>query len=318
MAQWLTRMDSIFLFTGLLTVLSVPFVYWRLDNDPSTARFLSAADRLMAVERLRANQAGAPSRTIKWNQVLEVVTDLKSWLFVIMAFGNNLGAQVVNTFGPLILANLGFDKYKTSLLNIPFGAMQYLVILGVAYAAVKFRGKSLTLAAILAPILAGLVVLFVVSRTARHTGVLLLGYYLLSFIFGCNTLIVAWILANTAGQTKRSVTMSVYNAASSAGNIVGPLLFKEADAPAYRPGLKATLGVYVAILVAVGLQVVNLLLLNKRQERRRVANGKPAKIHDHSMDERYTDASADNEVRMGDNAFADLTDKQNDEFVYVY
>lgn len=311
-------MNSIFLFTGLVTVCSVPFVYWKLDNDPSTARFLNETERAMAVERLRANQSGADSREVRWSQVLEVFTDAKSYLFVVMSFGNNVGAQVVNTFGPLILDGLGYDKFKTSLLNIPFGAMQYIVILIVAYAAVKFRWKSLTLGSIVLPIIVGLVILFVMQRKASNTGVLLFGYYLLSFLFGCNTLIVSWILANTAGQTKKSAMMSLYNAASSAGNIVGPMLFQSKDAPKYEPGLKATLSVYIAIFWAVIVQVVNLVLMNKMQEKRRVAHGKSAKIHDHSMDERYTDMNADNDGHVGDFAFADLTDKQNDEFVYVY
>lgn len=272
----------------------------------------------MAIERLRANQSGADSREIRWNQVWEVFLDAKSYLYVIMSFGNNLGAQVVNTFGPLILDGLGFDKYTTSLLNIPFGAMQYIVIMAVAYAAVKFRWKSLTLGTIVVPIIIGLVILFVMPRTVNHTGILLLGYYLLSFIFGCNTIIVAWILANTAGQTKKSAMMSLYNAASSAGNIVGPQLFQSADAPKYVPGLRATLGVYIAIFWAVIIQVANLVMMNKLQQKRRVAHGKPAKIHDYSMDERYTEMNAGSGAQVGDFAFADLTDKQNDEFVYVY
>lgn len=31
------------------------------------------------------------------------------------------------------------------------------------------------------------------------------GYYLLAFLFGGNPIIVSWMIANTAGQTKKSV-----------------------------------------------------------------------------------------------------------------
>jgi hypothetical protein len=112
--------------------------------------------------------------------------------------------------------------------------------------------------------------------------------------------------------------MSLYNAASSTGNIVGPLLFNATDAPAYLAGLRSTLGVFSAMVAVVLLQVGNLVLLNKLQVRRRLANGKPAHIHDHSMEDEYVDMRADNTGGIGDQAFADLTDRQNDEFVYVY
>ncbi|KAJ4418796.1 hypothetical protein N0V82_005361 [Gnomoniopsis sp. IMI 355080] len=272
----------------------------------------------MAIERLRANQAGSNSRELRWHQVGETFLDIKTYLFLAMSFGNNLGAQVINTFGPLIVGGLGFDKYTTTLLNMPFGALQYLIILVVAYIAIKFRFKSISLGLIILPIIAGLVVLFVIPRKASNNGSLLAGYYLLSFIFGCNTLIVAWILANTAGETKKSFTMSLYNAAASAGNVVGPLLFKSSDAPEYKPGVKATLGVYIGIFCSVILQLVNLVILNRSQERWRVRNGKPAKIHDHSMEETYEDISAGNDYHIGESAFDDLTDRKNDEFVYVY
>lgn len=131
--------------------------------------------------------------------------------------------------------------------------------------------------------------------------------------------------------------MSVYNAASSAGNIIGPLLFQSADAPTYHPGLKAVLGIFVALAACAIIQAANLMFLNKLQERKRVKNGKPAKIKDHSMESKYHDADeqSDGELttgvaegdpearpaphaRIGDQAFLDKTDRENDEFIYIY
>jgi hypothetical protein len=49
---------SIFLFVGLITVVTVPFVYWKMDNNIALARFISDEDKPKAVERLRANHTG--------------------------------------------------------------------------------------------------------------------------------------------------------------------------------------------------------------------------------------------------------------------
>ncbi|KAK3354033.1 putative MFS transporter [Lasiosphaeria hispida] len=306
LAPW----QIIFLFTGLLTIATAPFIFFNLASSVSTAHFLTPHEREQALERLRANQTGVGMHTFQWAQVTETFLDAKTYLFILMSLANNLGAQVTNTFGPLILSGLGFDKYTTALLNMPFGAVQYLTILLVAWAAAKARSKSAPLLGLLVPVLVGLGLLYHLPRDAGHTPSLLASYYLLAFIFGGNTLIVAWILANTAGQTKKAVMLGLYNAAASAGNIVGPLLFDARDAPRYLPGLRATLGVFCGMVVVVGCQVGNLHWLNWAQARRRVRGGKTAEIRDVSMEDEWVDG--------GVGELEDVTDRGNDEFVYVY
>jgi hypothetical protein len=295
-----------------VTIITAPFIYWKLDNGVTSARFLSEKERLQAVERLRANQTGIGSQDFEMSEAIEVFLEPKTYLWVGMSLLLNVGAAVTNTFGPLILSGLGFNKYITSLLNMPFGAVQFFIILLASYAAQKARLKAPVLLFLVLPVLAGLAMLYAIPR--KDTGALLGGYYLLAFLFGGNPLIVSWIVGNTAGTTKKSIVMSLYNAGSSAGNIVGPLLFNASDAPTYHPGLRSTLAIFVTLAVVILIQLVNLIFLNKLQARKRVANGKSAVIHDVSMEDHYVDIDTEG---VGEHAF-DLTDGKNDEFVYIY
>ena len=120
-------------------------MYWKLDNDVKSARFLTEYQRAQAIERLRANNTGIGTREFNWQQVLELFLDPKTYLWFTMSVLLNVGAAVSNVFGPLILNGLGFDKEVTSLLNIPFGAMQFLVILVSSYAAQKVKLKGAVL-----------------------------------------------------------------------------------------------------------------------------------------------------------------------------
>ncbi|KAJ5247639.1 hypothetical protein N7468_002622 [Penicillium chermesinum] len=314
--------ECIFLFVGCLTIASVPFVYWRLDNDISSARFLTEKEKLQGIERLRANQTGTGSNKFKFSQVFEAVTEPKTYLWIGMALLLNIGASVTNTFGPLIIGGLGFDKYKTSLMTMPFGVMQFIAILLGSYLAQTARLKGVIIAIFMLPVVAGLALLYALPRNDASQGGLLAGYYLLGFLFGANPLIVSWIVGNTAGTTKKSVSMSLYNAAVSAGNIVGPLLFTSKDAPTYHPGLQACLGIFCALIVIVLLQWVNLWFLNKLQARRRVRNGKSAKVIDYSMQSHFRGVREDHGEGMthtrAEAASEDVTDRQNDEFVYIY
>lgn len=296
-----------------------------MDNDISNARFLSGDEKAQGIERLRANQTGTGSSEFKLHHVFEVCLEPKTYLWIGMAMLLNIGASVTNIFGPLILSGLGYDKYRTTLLTMPFGVLQIIVILLGCYLAQTARVKSGIIALFMLPVIAGLAILYAVARTKSAQSQLLAGYYLLAFLFGGNPLVVTWIIGNTAGTTKKSVIMSLYNAASAAGNIVGPLLFNEKDRPAYHPGLRACLGIFSALAAVVLLQWANLWLLNKQQARRRVRNGKKADIVDHSMENHYHEMDEGNleeigheVVQVGDNAFQDLTDRENDEFVYIY
>ncbi|KAF8183216.1 major facilitator superfamily domain-containing protein [Mycena galopus ATCC 62051] len=272
----------IFLFCGLLTVISGPFIYWRVPDHIGEARFLSPQDRKKAVERIRVNNTGTRTNdAFKWRQALEGLLEPKSWLFVAMTLFVNVGAAL-------------------------------LVISLSSYLAYACKIKSAILAFLALPVLAGLVILYALPRP-NEPG-LLVGYYLIACLYGANPLIVAWISANTSGSTKKSVVLGAYNAASSIGNIIGPLLFKASDAPLYSPGVRACIGLFSALTAGIGLQVLIIMFLNRNKRHQRVQNGKPVIFHDRSMDKHFKVEpypATSNELR-------DLTDHENDEFVYVY
>lgn len=48
------------------------------------AKFLKGDDKLIAVERLRANQMGVVSKVWKWDHVWDTLLDLKTWLWFAM------------------------------------------------------------------------------------------------------------------------------------------------------------------------------------------------------------------------------------------
>jgi hypothetical protein len=101
----------IYMVAGLLTVITTPFVYLLLDSDVLSARFLSDADKLIAIERLRANQTGTGTYEFKWKQIREMVLDLKTYLWFAISALLNVGASVTGAFGPTLIKNFGFNQF---------------------------------------------------------------------------------------------------------------------------------------------------------------------------------------------------------------
>lgn len=81
--------------------------------------------------------------------------------------------------------------------------------------------------------------------------------------------------------------------------------------------MRGCLGIFAAQLTLVIINFITLVILNRVRRRQRVANGKPEVINDTSMSAHYQNYGEGDEV-IGQNALLDLTDYQNDEFVYVY
>jgi len=71
------------------------------------------------------------------------------------------------------------------------------------------------------------------------------------------------------------------------------------------------------MIVLIVLQLLNLISLNKKQAKRRIANGKSGVIVDQSMTTHVITDKTE-EVLSEPMTVLDLTDKQNDGFVYVY
>ncbi|KAG9098534.1 hypothetical protein FRC06_006241 [Ceratobasidium sp. 370] len=268
--------QTIFLFVGLLTLLLSPIVYFVLPDSPTTAKFLSREEKIVAVERLRANNQGTESKTWEWSQVREVLTDPKTYLWIVMQFACALPSGGISTFGPLIIKGFGFNQFYTILFNIPFGALQVIVTLGSATIATKLKLKWPVLFFLTLPPIAGASALYMLGRDASLRNRLLGCYYV----------------------------------------IVGPLLYRTVDAPYYHRGLISN------------IMALYLSFKNKQHAAARRRAGKKAVVIDASLEDskaareaaEKNSATEGEEVvrrRLNDQAFDDLTDLQNEDFIYV-
>jgi hypothetical protein len=323
----LASYQIIFLFFGVITVAySVVVLLFLPDSPIRTNIFKTEEDKLVAIERLRANQQGIENDVWKWEHAREAALDLKTWLWAFMMFSISIPSGGISTFGPLIIKDFGFNQFKTILLNIPFGAVQLIATMGGAYVATKIHKKSFVLAGLsIAPII-GCVMLLALPRGPSHKGPLLVAFYLISVYPGITPLVYSWSAANTAGETKKKVTTGTLIVFQCAGNVVGPDLYTTDEAPRYARGLRSNLALFIVLIVLYAIQFVYLVTLNRKHAKTHESMGKSANRFDESMqkvEKRETEMKEDeagvvHEDESGDKSFNDRTDWQNDDFVYVY
>ncbi|KAJ7772545.1 MFS general substrate transporter [Mycena maculata] len=314
----------IFLFIGLLTIVCSPIIYLVLPDSPTKARFLNHEEKIVALERLRANNQGTETKVWKWNQVLEVLLDVKTYLWFSLLFLCAIPSGGIGAFGPLIIQGFGFNQFDTILFNIPFSAFQVIVTILAATISTKIKLKwPVIFVASLLPI-AGSAALYTLGRDTSLRNQLLACYYVLSFFAALQPMLYTWSSQNTAGHTKKTCTTGIIFVAQCAGNILGPLVYKTQDKPYYKPGLVCDMICWILLAVFTLTTAGYLAWLNKRHAVRRVALGKIGNVIDTSLEtvgevKRRVAGHTEEKGQEAENlqSFDDMTDLVNEDFIYV-
>ncbi|OAA70766.1 Major facilitator superfamily domain, general substrate transporter [Akanthomyces lecanii RCEF 1005] len=339
----------IFLTFGIVTVVVAGAMFIWMPDSPTEAKFLTDDDKLIAIERLRGNQMGVMSREWRQAHFYEALQDVKTWLWVAMILCISVPSNGISTFGPLIIHSFVSDPFDTILFNVPVGISHVISVSVSAYVSMKWKVKGLVIILLCIPPIIGFSILLSFPHDDAHRAILVAGYFCLSTFTGITPLVYSWSAQNTAGDTKRKSTSALVFIGSSAGNIIGPLLFTPDEAPSYSRGLKTNIALFSAVILLALLTSAHLKWLNKKHAERRVALGKKAVVFDSSLEtarevdrmgtiqgdwERDTrlhngelGSSLDHpegqnsdyeEESPNSNAFADLTDLENEDFIFVF
>ncbi|TFY77931.1 hypothetical protein EWM64_g6082 [Hericium alpestre] len=115
--QWLTTI------TGVLTLV-VALAFWiYFPDSPTSAWFLTPAERAAAVHRIRANQTGVENKVWKREQFVETLTDPKTWVFALFSIVTQLLNSLTNQ-RQIIVNQFGFDTIDTTLVGCVDGVVQ--------------------------------------------------------------------------------------------------------------------------------------------------------------------------------------------------
>ncbi|GME24915.1 putative transporter [Neofusicoccum parvum] len=295
----------LFMVLGLVTVVWSGFIAWYLPDSPMKANCYDEEEKRLMFARVRGNQTGMQNKHFKKHQLVEAVTDPFVWCCVLLQVTSTLIIGGLGVFSNLIIKAFGFSVLQTQLLNIAQGAVTILVMVGGAMLAGR-TGQTLVVMFVWAlPAITGTAILMGIAPNSKNAGGLLVAFYCTQFILAEGNLIFSLISRNIAGQTKKSVTLSMTFIAWAAGNMAAPQLFQTNDAPRYRHGFTAHLCLYIVFIVEV---VVTRLILAKRNKAKAAGSSNAA-------EEMVSDDRKDTQAQQL--ALQDLTDKENPEFRYV-
>ncbi|KAF2008826.1 major facilitator superfamily transporter [Aaosphaeria arxii CBS 175.79] len=287
---------AVFLIFGACTVIWSAVVYFFLPDTPSNARFLNEEDRVKAIERVRENMTGIKSDEWKWKQSFEAFLDIKVWLLFIIQITSQIANGGIHGFGSIIIKGFGFTTLNTLLVQIIAYVFQFVFVAICTVGSTYLKNsRTYFMAWNLAIALTGAAMIREVHKEliwARFMG------YCLAIGYSANfPMILSMSSGNVAGFTKKTTVNAMIFIAYCAGNIIGPQLFIETEAPGYSTG-------FLSMLICFGIGIVACFILrfylvweNKRR------------------DGQASDGMAEEDMDAG---MLDRTDKEIKSFRYVY
>ncbi|KAJ7603805.1 major facilitator superfamily domain-containing protein [Roridomyces roridus] len=243
-------------------------VYLCPPDSPMDMSWPTEAEKRAAIQRVRVNQTGIKNTHYKWKQLRELVVDPQIWLLTFLIVVTSLTSGVISFYSTTLFHNFGFSALRSSLLNMPSGAVSLLSCLVTAYLGHKYNNRALctTVFCCLAAMGSTLMSFLPASQRAG----LLAGIYLANMQTVTLFLVFCLTTANVAGHTKRVAANALINGAFSLGNIIGPQLFQAKDAPRYIPAKIVLLVTQIATaVIAAALRVYYGYQNRLRDERER-------------------------------------------------
>lgn len=301
--QWLM------IILGALTMVTAVLFWFLFPDSPTNAWFLTPEERSSAVQRLKENQTGVENKHFKKEQMIEALTDIKTWLFALFSVLANIPNSLANQ-RQLIILSFGFSNLNTTLLGCVPGAVAVLAVwTGTSIAARIPNSQAWVGAVYLIPNLAAVFLMLFLSWDNK------VGLLVTLFFAGLGVtafvLSLSWLSSTTAGHTKRITVNTIMLTAYCIGNAVGPLMWKAK----YKP---RNVVPWIIIGVCVVLRILTLLTIRyllSAENRRRDAE--PAEtVYDNMYIERLNEDGVMEKARV-DKEFLDLTDKQNRDFRYI-
>ncbi|KAK9379675.1 major facilitator superfamily domain-containing protein [Kockiozyma suomiensis] len=284
-----------FVHQGLLTVVVGIATTFLLPDNPMGARFLTRGEKVLAIEHVRQNKTGVENKKFKWDQVRELLfNDRYTWPVFFITLLAMIDNGAVSNFSSIIIKTFGFSNERTTIIQMPSGAVSIIATIFATYAASWSDERALFMGIITIPSVLGAGLLLGLDQKLKVGR--LFGVYLLNSCPAMLPVVYAWSGANTAGYTKRAMRNAIILIAFCIGNIIGPQMFKIHDAPGYSPAniaLIVTMSAVVVMSVALRQLVV---WDNKKRE---------AEVVPEHLD------------MIEDREFMDLTDVQNREFRYA-
>ncbi|OJJ47853.1 hypothetical protein ASPZODRAFT_158726 [Penicilliopsis zonata CBS 506.65] len=255
---------------GIPTICLGVAAYFLLDNEPASARFLTAEEKQLALSRIERDSAGLSaaeqSEGLNWSQVMVGLKDWRIWVFSIAQVGVTVMLYGYSTFLPTIIEALGYSGVQTQLLTIPCyacGAVSYAI---TAYWSDRLGQRGVFTVGGCLVASAGYAILLGTSHDGagvQYAGCLIVAIGLYVSV----GVPISWMPNNLPSAYKRAAGNGLMFMMANCAGVISSYIYLTQDAPEYTMGHAVVLG--FVLLSGILFAIMSAVLWRENRKRDR-------------------------------------------------
>ncbi|KAJ4293275.1 High-affinity nicotinic acid transporter [Kalmusia sp. IMI 367209] len=254
----------IFIIEGLATCVLSVLAYFVVTDFPEDAKWLSEAERALAIRRLAEEQGESHlDEKVGFSSVLQSLTDLKTLVAGFIYFGPTMSGYSLAYFIPTIVSTYGYSPIQSQLYSIPPWAAAFALSIIMAYLSDKAGKRFPFILFNFLLALAGVVTLFTFhgNHHARYAALCL---YTMG-VFSVIPIVICWFVMNLEGHKDRAVGSAWMIGFGNCAGLVSTFAFPAKDKPLYHTGYSLGIGLLCMSIVASSIYYVLCVLENRKR-----------------------------------------------------
>ncbi|KAI8080707.1 major facilitator superfamily domain-containing protein [Gilbertella persicaria] len=276
----------VMIILGCITVVFGATCFFFMISDPVC--IATTPNEFIVIESRSNDNYVFVTQKIKLEHILEALTEWRYYCYMFFSFLVSLQSGALGVFSSIITKGFGFSDLNAILLSMPSGFVNSCCIFIALLSQQRLKNSALHYSACASLFISalGLVLLLVIPLPQAK----LAGLYLCYASVVAVIMITASVTNNVSGYTKKifyNISIVIF---ATLGSFTGPHLMREDQKPLYIGGL-------VTYIVADLLSIVLLLVARRDMFKK----NKTRLLH---------------QLQKDDDEQLDMTDKQDESFIY--
>ncbi|KAJ5624783.1 hypothetical protein N7510_001092 [Penicillium lagena] len=235
--SWILILEGV--ITGVIGMVCFVFLVDFPDRAAKSWRFLNEKESAFIIRRINQDRRDGDLEAFSLGKFLKPSLDPKIWGFAMIFFCLTTVTYAIAYFLPIILRDgMGFGVGESECLVAPPYGLAGILMYATAWVGDKYRIRGAILIVNALICIIGLPLMgFAKGNATRYAGVFLT-------VAGANANIpacMAYQANNVRGQWTRAFSSATLVGFGGIGGIVSSLVFRDQDAPEYRPGMWAAI-----------------------------------------------------------------------------